>query len=80
MSAFHPTANEAALLSPAQFARISEIARREAGLALSAAKTSMISARIARRLRDTGQPISPPMSPSSKAARARTNCACSSAR
>jgi chemotaxis protein methyltransferase CheR len=48
--------DEASLLSPAQFARISEIAKREAGLALSAAKTSMISARIARRLRDTGQP------------------------
>jgi chemotaxis protein methyltransferase CheR len=45
-----------ALLTPAQFTRISEIARREAGLALPAAKTSMISARIARRLRDTGQP------------------------
>lgn len=48
--------DESALLTPAQFSRISEIARREAGLALSAAKTSMISARIARRLRDTGQP------------------------
>ncbi len=50
----HP--EEAALLSPAQFARIAEIARREAGLALSPAKASMISARIARRLRETGQP------------------------
>ena len=47
---------ETGLLSPAQFARIAEIAKREAGLALSVAKTSMISARIARRLRDTGKP------------------------
>jgi chemotaxis protein methyltransferase CheR len=53
-SAAHP--EEATLLSPEQFARIAAIARREAGLALSPAKTSMISARIARRLRNTGQP------------------------
>jgi chemotaxis protein methyltransferase CheR len=52
-SSLHP--DEAGLLTPAEFARISDIARREAGLALSAAKTSIISARIARRVRDTGQ-------------------------
>lgn len=56
MSAFHTLREEATLLSPAQFARIAAIAKREAGLALSAAKNSMISARIARRLRDTDKP------------------------
>ena len=44
------------LLSPPDFARIADIAKREAGLALSPAKKSMISARIARRLRATGHP------------------------
>jgi chemotaxis protein methyltransferase CheR len=55
MSTSLARSEETGHLSPAQFARIAEIARREAGLALSAAKTSMISARIARRLRDTGK-------------------------
>ncbi len=54
MTAFSTPPDQTALLSPPEFARIAEIAKREAGLALSAAKNSMISARIARRLRDTG--------------------------
>jgi len=44
-----------ALLSSGEFAQIAAIAKREAGLSLSIAKKSMISARIARRLRATGQ-------------------------
>jgi chemotaxis protein methyltransferase CheR len=47
--------DEPVLLSPAQFDRIAAIAKREAGLALSVAKNAMISARITRRLRDTGR-------------------------
>lgn len=46
---------DSGLLSPEEFGRIAEIAKREAGLALSPAKNSMISARISRRLRATGQ-------------------------
>jgi chemotaxis protein methyltransferase CheR len=42
-------------LSTEEFGRIADIAKREAGLSLSPAKKSMISARIARRLRATGQ-------------------------
>ena len=45
-----------ALLSEAEFARIAAIAKREAGLSLAIAKKSMISARIARRIRETGHP------------------------
>ena len=44
------------VLSPPEFAHIAGIARRVAGLSLSPAKNAMISARIARRLRATGQP------------------------
>jgi chemotaxis protein methyltransferase CheR len=56
MSASVTRPEDSALLSSAQFARISDIAKREAGLALSVAKNAMISARIARRLRETGRP------------------------
>lgn len=48
-------AEDPELLSTSDFARIADIAKREAGLALSPAKKSMISARIGRRLRATGQ-------------------------
>ncbi len=48
--------DESAILSPSEFARIADIARRVAGLSLSPAKNAMISVRIARRLRATGQP------------------------
>jgi len=44
-----------AQLSSDEFARIAQIAKREAGLSLAIAKKSMISTRIARRLRDTGK-------------------------
>jgi chemotaxis protein methyltransferase CheR len=56
MSLPSPRLEETRLLSPPEFAHVAEIARRVAGLALSPAKNSMISARIARRLRATGQP------------------------
>jgi chemotaxis protein methyltransferase CheR len=56
MSALTAPSGDASQLSPAEFSRIAEIARREAGLALSPAKNAMISARIARRLRDIGKP------------------------
>lgn len=47
---------ETAALSPAEFARIAAIARREAGLSLSEGKQAMIASRLARRLRATGLP------------------------
>jgi chemotaxis protein methyltransferase CheR len=51
-----PALEGAAQLSAEEFARIALIAKREAGLSLAIAKKSMISTRIARRLRDTGKP------------------------
>jgi chemotaxis protein methyltransferase CheR len=56
MSPLLARAEDRTLLSPAEFARIAEIAKREAGLALTVTKNSMISARVARRLRDTRTP------------------------
>lgn len=49
-----PSLEGPAQLSADEFARIAVIAKRNAGLSLAIAKKSMISTRIARRLRETG--------------------------